>query len=389
MSSTQWKPWAGCEDLLESQQQQYHHHHESKENINTSSSKQVYSAVKTLSTSPSFRLAPTPPHVLASINQLKLDLEHQHSTISLGSLSALSEEQKLKRQELLSKFESFLFDCDGVLWLHHTIIEGARETIMGLRKLGKKIFFVTNNSTQSRQQYVEKLAKFGIVSSKSEILSSSFAAAAYFASLSPSQFDRTKQKVFYIGGEGIAKELQELDIPYIHANDIAGNDHWDAQKLSEWVPPSDIGAVLVGSDQRFTYTKCALAINCLSDEKKLFVCTNTDSTFPSTGATLPGAGSVVAMVSTASMRTPVDVGKPSNFLFELAHQWYGVDISRAIVVGDRLDTDIMWGNRSGASTLLVLTGITSANDLNELNDKELIPTYAAPSVAHILVTRSN
>merc|ERR1719331_3553508 len=113
--------------------------------------------------------------------------------------------------KLLDKTDCFIFDCDGVIWKGDSVIPGIPETLAKLRAAGKKIFFVTNNSTKSRKGYLGKFKSLGLDVKPEEIFSSSFAAAAY---LEQNPLPAGK-KVYIIGQEGICQELDLLNIPYI------------------------------------------------------------------------------------------------------------------------------------------------------------------------------
>jgi len=137
---------------------------------------------------------------------------------------------------------------------------------------------------------------------------------------------------------------------------------------------------------RFSYAMNAYA--CLayrSNQNNILVCTNRDSTFVMTGGIiLPGTGSIVASVETGLQATAVNCGKPENLLFELiTHATGGLDASRTLMVGDRVDTDILFGQRSGIQTLLVFSGVTK---MEEFNESEAIakPVYYLESVAGLV-----
>ena len=116
--------------------------------------------------------------------------------------------------ELLDSVDIFMFDCDGVIWKGDSLIDGVPAVLEMLRKAGKKIFFVTNNSTKSRLGYKGKFTSLGLDVEPEEIFSSSFAAAAY---LEQTKFKETGKKVYIVGEVGIQEELDLIGVPHIGA----------------------------------------------------------------------------------------------------------------------------------------------------------------------------
>merc|ERR1719410_526481 len=123
--------------------------------------------------------------------------------------------------QLLDNVDVFIFDCDGVIWRGDSVIEGIPATLEKLRALGKKLFFVTNNSTKSRKGYKKKFDGLKLDVEAEEIFSSSFAAAAY---LDQTKFKETGKKVYIIGEIGIEEELDLIGVPYIGGSADAGKN---------------------------------------------------------------------------------------------------------------------------------------------------------------------
>ena len=118
--------------------------------------------------------------------------------------------------------------------------------------------------------------------------------------------------------------------------------------------------VVIGIDRKFTYDKLRFAHAAITRGHAQFVATNRDATFPMEDGEIPGGGSLVAALATATGREPVTIGKPETHAYEAILHAAGVTALESVMVGDRLDTDILVGRRAGARTLLVLTGVTSA-----------------------------
>ena len=165
--------------------------------------------------------------------------------------------------ELLDKTDVFIFDCDGVIWKGDTLIDGVPAVLEMLRAAGKKIFFVTNNSTKSRKGYLGKFKSLGLETvAAEEIFSSSFAAAAY---LEQTKFKATGKKVYIIGEVGIQEELDLIGVPWIGGASDAGKK---VELKSGYALPhdKDVGAVIVGFDREINYHKVSRLPQSASDD---------------------------------------------------------------------------------------------------------------------------
>ncbi|KAG9448537.1 hypothetical protein H6P81_008502 [Aristolochia fimbriata] len=281
---------------------------------------------------------------------------------------------------LLDSTEAFLFDCDGVIWKGDTLIEGVPETLEMLRTRGKKLVFVTNNSTKSRRQYAKKFQTLGLQVSEDEIFSSSFAAAMYLKSINfPPQ-----KKVYVIGGEGILEELELAGF-----TGLGGPD--DANKEAQLRPnclfehDKNVGAVVVGLDQYINYYKLQYGTLCIRENPGcLFIATNRDAVGHMTDLQeWPGAGCMVAAVCGSTQKEPIVVGKPSTFMMDYLLKQFQIDTSKMCMVGDRLDTDIMFGQNAGCKTLLVLSGVTNLSILQDPSNN-IHPDFYTSKVSDFL-----
>jgi phosphoglycolate/pyridoxal phosphate phosphatase family enzyme len=277
---------------------------------------------------------------------------------------------------LLSTIDTFLFDCDGVLWNGGTPIPRAGEAIEALQRAGKRCFFVTNNSTKTRSKYVEVLAKSGIVAPASSVLSSAFAAGEWLRL-------RQYRRVYLIGEQGLADELHD-----VAGVSCEGLDDWAIPfSLGTEPPPLDpaVDAVVCGFDGRFCYYKLMRAAAYIRAGRP-FLATNRDATYPNNTGPIPGGGCMVAALVTGVQREPDEVaGKPSPGLAALVASATGLVPERTCMVGDRLDTDIRFGNAANyAATILVLTGVTRRDQLAGLSPcAEEHPSFILDSVGDL------
>jgi len=265
------------------------------------------------------------------------------------------------QENLLNGTDVFIFDCDGVIWRGDSVIDGIPETLDKLRALGKKMFFVTNNSTKSRAGYKKKFDSLGLNVPAEEIFSSSFAAAAY---LEQTKFKDSGKKVYIIGEVGICEELDLIGVPWIGGPNDKGKapDMGPGDMLHH---DENVGAVVVGFDRHINYYKIQYAQLCINENPGCeFIATNCDAVTHLTDAQeWAGNGSMVGAIKGCTGQEPTVVGKPSPLMIDYLADKLKLDKSRMCMVGDRLDTDVLFGADNGLKTVLVLSGVTSEEKL--------------------------
>ncbi|XP_074590280.1 phosphoglycolate phosphatase 2-like [Curcuma longa] len=288
-------------------------------------------------------------------------------------------------RSLVDSVEAFLFDCDGVIWKGDTLIEGVPLALQALRSLGKKLVFVTNNSRKSRKQYAKKFASLGLDVSEEEIFSSSFAAAMF---LKLRNFPKEK-KVYVIGEEGILEELTLAGFSCLGGPED-GKKEIELKNNFWFEHDKSVGAVVVGLDQYINYYKLQYATLCIRENPGcLFIATNRDAVGHMTDSQeWPGAGCMVGAVAGSTGKEPTVVGKPSTFLMDFLLERFQIETSRMCMVGDRLDTDILFGQNAGCKTLLVLSGVTSLSDLQHPTNEIHPDCYASNVVDFVELSRN-
>lgn len=237
----------------------------------------------------------------------------------------------------------------------------------------------------------EKFVKMGIPATTEEVLTSGYGAALY---LKNTKFDKL---VYVVGCEGI---VQEMALAGIQCYQEQGNylPHNEKKYVEEHFAKSNIidpnvcefyvnnivqiGAVVAGYDNALNSYKIAYATLAIKTNKCQWIATNTDSTLPyASGIELPGAGTVVAAIQTATGQQPLVIGKPETMLLDETIDLYQLDRSKILMVGDRLETDIWMGNRGNVKTMAVYTGIATRDDVaaTMTKDVHLQPTFAIES----------
>lgn len=253
---------------------------------------------------------------------------------------------------IADRYDAFLFDLDGVLYRGHEPLAEAAETMSRLRSLGKRLAFVTNNSGRTPEAVAERLGSMGIEAHPDEVETSALTTAAVLA-------ERGVRSAFVVGEEGIVRALREAGID-VDPNETGGDE------------PEMVDAVVVGWDRQADYEKLRVA-SVLVERGASLVATNPDASFPAAdGMDWPGAGALLAAIETTTGVRGDVIGKPHPPLLRAAHERAGG--GRPLVIGDRLDTDIAGAAGLGWDSLLVLTGISTRDDVAS---SPLRPTYVA------------
>lgn len=245
------------------------------------------------------------------------------------------------------------FDLDGVIYRGKLLLPSVPEALADVLGRGLALRYVTNNATLHREAVADRLLALGLPAGPEMVLSSAFAAATWLRGRLPAG-----AKVLVVGEEGLLRELREAGFAAAHVLDE------DGRSPAVMGGPAVPEAVVVGLDRSFTFRSLARAQAALL-AGALFVATNPDRTFPAEGQILPGAGSLVAAVQAAAGRQPNVIGKPCQGLAEALALSTGVPAAETLFVGDRLDTDVAFGVEAGMQTVLVLTGVTTREELQD------------------------
>ncbi len=229
-----------------------------------------------------------------------------------------------------------ILDMDGVLWRSSQALPGVAEFFAFVQQRGIRFALATNNSTKTVDRYVERLNSAGVPARPEQVITSSVATADYVSQRYPAD-----TPLYIIGEAGIHEALAERGF------------HEDPERAQ---------VVIVGLDTQFNYDKmktATLLIRAGAD----FIGTNGDRTFPIPGGLAPGNGSLLASIQTATDVQPVIIGKPGRVMFEVALQRLGTTPEQTLMIGDRLETDVLGAQQAGLPAALVLSGVTQAEDV--------------------------
>lgn len=237
---------------------------------------------------------------------------------------------------LPSNTKALILDMDGVLWKGDAPIGDLPAIFKRIANLGLKVVFATNNGTRSPQQYVERMAGYGVPIEPWQVVTSSLCAARLLAQQFPQG-----GPLFAIGGPGLMEALVEKNFELLSPEDA---------------PRAQ--AVVMGVDLKITFEKMREA-TLLVRAGKPFYATNPDKTFPTPRGEIPGAGAWISVITTASDVEPIYAGKPYPSIIEMSLERLGLPKDQVLVVGDRLETDIAAGQTVGCPSALVLSGVST------------------------------
>src|SRR6478672_1337931 len=259
-----------------------------------------------------------------------------------------------RRWMIADRYDAFLFDLDGVLYRGAEPIDGAVETLATLRRRGKGLAFITNNSSRTPEAIAAYLTGMGIRAAPEEVETSALATATLLRG-------RAVASAYVLGEEGLRTALVAAGLTVVDTG------------------AADAETVVVGWDRGFDYAELAAA-SVLIQRGASLVASNADASYPvEDGLVLPGAGAILAAIQTATGVSAEVVGKPNAPIFRAALDRAGG--GRPLVIGDRLDTDIEGARRLGWDSLLVLTGIAGRADLGAAT---VTPTYIAERLGEVV-----
>ena len=252
--------------------------------------------------------------------------------------------------------QGWLFDLDGTVYLGNDLIPGADHTIATLRQAGRRVVFLSNKPLETRADYARKLTRLGIPASPEDVVNSSLVLARHLVTLDAGA------PVFVIGEPPLIAELEA------HGFEVR-RDH-----KVRWV--------VIAFDRTFDYAKLDTALQAVRRSDARLIATNPDRTCPTEHGEIPDcAGMMAAVEAVTGRNVEAVVGKPSPIILEVALAALGVAADDAVIVGDRIETDITMGKRLGLATVLVLSGITAAGDPRIA---QLAPDLVLPSIRDLV-----
>lgn len=240
----------------------------------------------------------------------------------------------------LSGFRYLVTDMDGVLWRGQQPVLGLIEFFQFLRQRGIRFVCATNNASTPAEKLAQRLQGWGADVTPDEIVTSSTATADYLASTLP-----RGSRLYVIGMEGLRAPLIDRGFE---------------------IADRAVAAVVVGIDWAVSYPQFKTAALLIRSGAK-FIGTNGDRTFPTPEGIVPGNGALLALIETATDVKPIVIGKPEPVLYEMSLKRMNAVPEQTLVLGDRLETDILGAVRLNLKSALVLSGVTTREQLTESN----------------------
>ena len=240
----------------------------------------------------------------------------------------------------------FLLDMDGTIYLDNNLFDGVLDFLSYIKKIGGKYMFLTNNSSKSVDKYIEKLDSIGIKSTADDFLTSTNATVLFLQK-------KSYNKIYALGTESFKEQLRDGGLNI-------------TDKIDD-----GIDCLCMGFDTELTFKKLEDACILLRDDID-YIATNPDWVCPTWYGYVPDCGSVSEMIYNATKKRPKFIGKPQPEMINLAIEKTGFKKEEAIIFGDRLYTDIASGFNAGISTVFVLSG---EGTIEDVKNSDVKPTY--------------
>ena len=251
----------------------------------------------------------------------------------------------MNKDAILQKTKLYLFDMDGTLYLGNRLYDFTIELLDTLKATGRKYLFMTNNSSKSVEDYIKKLAKLGIPAVREDFITSSQATAYYLKA------HHRGQKLYVCGTESLKRELRSEGFTVTEELD-------------------QVQCIVMGFDTELTFRKLHDVSYLLLTRPEIpYIATNPDLVCPTEFGSVPDCGSVCGMIFNTTGRRPIVIGKPSPLMPQLAMERWGYSKEETAVGGDRIYTDVKSGLNAGITGILVMSGETTREILDDSEDK--------------------
>ncbi len=244
----------------------------------------------------------------------------------------------------IKKIDLFLFDMDGTLYLGDRLYDFTLELLNTIKKQGRRYMFMTNNSSKSVSDYIKKLDRLGIVATEDEFITSSQAMSYYLKNTYPNS------RLYVCGTQSFKDELS-----------------YEGFAVTADAPTADV--IVMGNDQELTFKKLEDVCRELLTREVPYVATNLDYVCPTEFGSVPDCGSICDMIYNCTKKRPFLVGKPESLMPKLAMERTNTPKEHTAVIGDRIYTDVKCGLNAGVLSILVMSGETDEQILQESQDK--------------------
>ena len=268
--------------------------------------------------------------------------------------------------QTFTNIRALIIDMDGVLWHGQNAIPGLVEFFQALEELKISFILATNNASSTPDQYVKKLTEMGVSVNKNQILTSGIATALYLSE----KVNPANTRVFVVGEEGAKQPLIDQGFTLTALYEV-NKDSDIVKKGADFV--------VCGKDHTLTWDKLATAtLNIRAGAQ--FIGTNGDTTLPTELGITHGNGAILAALEVATGVKPTIIGKPEPIMYQQALALLNAEPTATVAIGDRLDTDILGAVRTGIRSVMVLTGVSTQDDLK---DSDFQPTWVMSDIGEL------
>jgi len=265
------------------------------------------------------------------------------------------------------RYDGYIFDLDGTIYLGEQLIPGAREKVAWIRGSGRRVVFLSNKPLEPRANYAAKLTRLGISAEPEDVVNSTQALVHYLRQ------HHANARLFVVGEEALVQELGQAGFEVVAPIRAV-------HRVEQLEQIDRIDVVVAAFDRTVDYAKLNTAHQALARGARFFA-TNGDRTCPVEGGEIPDCGGVIAFLeATTGRKVEMVAGKPSGHILKAALARLAAPLERCLMVGDRLATDMAMGETAGMDTALVLTGVTQPQ---MLESSPWHPTMVLASVADV------
>lgn len=248
----------------------------------------------------------------------------------------------MKKNEL-KNIELFVLDMDGTIYLGESILPGAMEFIKNARAMGKKVVFFTNNASKNPNNYVDKLNRMGFGAVRSDVVTAGDVTIEFI------KRNHSGKKVYLVGTPALEQSFKDAGIEISENADI----------------------VVSSFDTTLTYEKLVTACDLIR-KGAIYYCTHPDFNCPTETGFIPDSGAIAALITASTNVAPKYFGKPHKETADMISELFNIPFEKTAIVGDRLYTDIALGKNNGLLSVLVLSGETKIEDVNDDNAPDII-----------------
>lgn len=260
----------------------------------------------------------------------------------------------MTKEEILQCTRAFLLDLDGTVYLDDTPIDGAVCSLQALRNRGKRLVFLTNNSSKTQEEYREKLQRIGLWGEGDFVYTSGMAAVSFLKENFPDK------KVYLLGTDALKEAFVRAGVALVE---------------------NDPEVCMLAYDTSLAFDKLRKFDAFLKGGARYFA-THPDNVCPTGGYPMPDVGSFISLFKTSSGRAPeLIIGKPYRTMGDCISRELGISRESLCMIGDRMHTDIRFANKNGMKSVLVLSGETTAESMKSFPDR---PDLVLPSIRELI-----